>query len=112
MKASDFCIITTTTDSKENADAITQQLLEKKLVACVQTSTIQSAYHWQGEITRSEEILLQLKTKKDLYKTIQQEIENLHTYDVPEIILLPLEDANESYLQWIEDETQDITSDQ
>ena len=108
MKASDFCIITTTTDSHENADAITGQLLEKKLVACVQSSTIQSAYHWQGEITRSEEILLQLKTKRDLFQSIQKEIENLHTYDVPEIIMLPLEGANEAYLQWIEDTTVDI----
>ena len=108
MKASDFCIITTSTDSKENADAITQKLLEKKLVACIQSSTIQSAYHWEGKIMRSEEILLQLKTKRELFKTIQEEIEKLHTYDVPEIILIPLEDANSSYLQWIGNETQDI----
>jgi len=108
MKASDFCIITTTTDSKENADAMTQNLLEKKLVACVQSSTIQSAYHWEGQIIRSEEILLQLKTKRELFQTIQEEIEKLHTYDVPEIILIPIEDANSSYLQWIKNETQDI----
>jgi periplasmic divalent cation tolerance protein len=105
MKASDFCIITTATDSQENADAITQLLLGKKLVACVQSTTIQSAYHWQKKIIRSEEILLQLKTKKRLFRTIQMEIEKLHTYDVPEIIMLPLEGANISYLQWIEDET-------
>jgi len=105
MKGSDFCIISTTTDSKENADALTQMLLEKKLVACVQSSTIQSAYHWEGKMMRSEEILLQMKTKKDLFKTIQKEIENLHNYDLPEIIMLPLEDANLSYLQWIEEVT-------
>jgi periplasmic divalent cation tolerance protein len=104
MKASDFCIITTTTDSKENADAITKFLLEQKLVACVQSSSIQSVYHWQGKMIRSKEIFLQLKTKKSLFKKIQMEIEHLHTYDVPEIIMLPLEDANSAYLQWIEDE--------
>ena len=110
MEASNFCIITTTTGSKENADAITELLLEQKLVACVQSSNIQSAYHWQGKIIRSEEILLQLKTKKSLFKTIQMEIERLHTYDVPEIIMLPLEDANRSYLQWIDDETCKVPS--
>lgn len=105
MDASDFCIITTTTDTKDNADAITELLLEKKLVACVQSSTIQSAYHWQGGIVRSEEILLQLKTQKALFKTIQTQIEALHTYDVPEIIMLSIEDANSAYLQWIKEVT-------
>ena len=105
MKASDYCIISTTTDSKENADAITQLLLEKKLIACVQSATIQSAYHWQGKIIKSEEILLQMKTKKSLFEQIQTEIEHLHTYDVPEIIMVPLTGANISYLQWIEEVT-------
>jgi periplasmic divalent cation tolerance protein len=105
MKASEYCIISTTTDSKENADAITQILLEKKLIACAQSTTIQSAYHWQGQIIKSEEILLQMKTKKALFKKIQTEIEHLHTYDVPEIIMVPLVGANTLYLQWIEEVT-------
>lgn len=105
MEASDFCVISTTTDTKENADAITQMLLEKKLVACVQSTTIQSAYRWQEKIVNSEETLLQLKTKRSLFEKIQKEIEHLHAYDVPEIIMVPLEDANEPYLQWIEEET-------
>ena len=105
MEASDYCLISTTTDSKENADAITQLLLEKKLVACVQSTVIQSAYHWQGKIINSEEILLQMKTKRSLFKKIQRAIEHLHTYDVPEIIMVPLIDANRLYIQWIKDET-------
>ena len=105
MEASDYCIITTTTDSKENADAITQLLLEKKLVACVQSTTIQSAYHWEGKIIQSEEIRLQMKTKRSLFEKIQTEIEHLHTYDLPEIIMVPMTGANPDYLQWIEEET-------
>ena len=105
MEASDYAVISTTTDSKENADAITQLLLEKKLIACVQSTTIQSAYRWQGKIIKSEEILLQMKTKKSLFEKIQTEIEQLHTYDVPEIIMVPLTGANVPYLQWIEEET-------
>lgn len=105
MEASEYCIITTTTDSKENADAITQGLLEKKLVGCVQSSTIQSAYHWEGKIIESEEICLQMKTKRSLFETIQTEIEHLHTYDVPEIIMVPMSGANHAYLQWIKEET-------
>ncbi|MBT8344536.1 MAG: divalent-cation tolerance protein CutA [Sulfurovum sp.] len=105
MEASDYCLISTTTDSKENADAITQLLLEKKLVACVQSTVIQSTYHWQGQIINSEEILLQMKTKRSLFEKIQTEVEHLHTYDVPEIIMVPLAGANLHYLQWIEEET-------
>ena len=105
MKASDYCIISTTTDTKENADSITQLLLEKKLIACVQSTVIQSAYHWQGQITESKEILLQMKTKRSLFEKIQTEIEHLHAYDVPEIIMIPLSAANTPYLQWIEEET-------
>ena len=105
MKASDYCVISTTTDSKENADAITQLLLEKKLITCVQSTVIQSAYHWQGKIIKSEEILLQMKTKRSLFAKIQTEIELLHTYDIPEIIMVPMAGANLRYLQWLEEET-------
>ena len=105
MEASEYCIITTTTDSKENAEAITQILLENKLVACVQSTTVQSAYHWGGSITESEEILLQMKTKRSLFEKIQEEIAHLHAYEVPEIIMVPLAGASRGYLQWIEEVT-------
>lgn len=105
MEASDYCIINTTTDTKENADDITQLLLEKKLIACVQSTVIESAYHWQGKIIKSEEIYLQMKTKKSLFEKIQKAIEHLHTYDVPEIIMVPITGANALYLEWIEEET-------
>jgi periplasmic divalent cation tolerance protein len=105
MEASDYCLITTTTDTQENADTITQLLLGKNMIACVQSTTIQSSYRWQGKIINSEEILLQMKTKKLLFEKIQLEIERLHNYDVPEIIMLPLAGANLSYLQWLEGET-------
>lgn len=108
MEASDYCVISTTTNSKENANTITQILLEKKLIACVQSTVIQSAYHWQGKITESEEILLQMKTKRSLFEKIQTEIEQLHAYDVPEIIMMPLTAANTPYLQWIEEVTINI----
>lgn len=104
MEASDFCLIHTTTDSKQNADAITQLLLNKHLVACVQASTIQSTYHWQKEITNSEEILLTMKTRKSLFEKIQAEIAQVHSYDVPEIIMVPFEGANQSYLAWLHEE--------
>jgi len=105
MNTSDYCIVSTTTDTKENVEEITQRLLHKKLVACVQTEHIKSAYRWQGKIIFADEIQLQMKTKTSLFDKIKTEIETLHTYDVPEIIILPLMNANRSYLEWIEKET-------
>ena len=105
MEASDYCIVSTTTDTKENADAISNTMLQKKLIACAQRTTTQSAYRWQGKIIESDEILLQMKTKKSLFAHIKKEITSIHTYDVPEIIMIPLLDANTFYLEWIEKET-------
>lgn len=105
MEASEFAIITTTTDTKENARIITKVLLEKKLIACAQCTATQSSYRWQGKIIEDEEIYLQMKTKQSLFPNIKKEIESLHTYETPEIIMTPLLDANLKYLQWIEDET-------
>lgn len=105
MEASDYCIISTATDSQENANAMTQLLLEKNLVACVQSTTIQSTYRWEGSIAGSEEILLQMKSKRSLFDKIRTEIEQLHAYDVPEIIMVPLVGANTPYLRWIEEVT-------
>jgi len=105
MNASDYCIIRTTTDTIENADSISSLLLQKKLIACAQRTIIQSAYRWQGKIIESEEVLLQMKTKKSLFLEIEKEIEALHTYDVPEIVMIPLLDANDYYLSWIDKET-------
>jgi periplasmic divalent cation tolerance protein len=105
MKASDYCIVSTTTDTRENADQISNELLQNKLIACSQRTLTQSAYRWQGKIIEAEEILLQMKTKKSLFDSIKKTINHLHTYDVPEIIMIPLLDANEFYLDWIEKET-------
>jgi len=105
MEVSNYCIISTTTDTKENADKISSDLLKKKLIACAQRTTTQSSYRWQGKIIESDEILLQMKTKKSLFEKIKKDIETMHTYDVPEIIMLPLLGANDFYLQWIEKET-------
>ncbi len=105
MKTTNYCIITTTIDDKNIADQISTVLLQDHLVACVQSHTIQSRYHWNSTLEISEEILLQMKTKVSLFKEVKVQIEALHSYDVPEIIMTPILDANESYLKWIEKET-------
>lgn len=105
MKTTNYCIITTTIDNKDIATQISTALLQDHLVACVQSHTIQSQYHWNGTLETSEEILLQMKTKTSLFEEVKVQIEALHSYDVPEIIMTPIIDANESYLKWIDEET-------
>ena len=104
MEPSDYCIIITTTETKENADAITQKLLHKNLAACIQSIQIESTYRWEGNVMTSKEIQLQIKTKASLFDEIKEQIRLLHTYDIPEIIMLPLLNANTAYLQWMEKE--------
>ena len=105
MKTTNYCIITTTIDDENIADQISTTLLQDHLVACVQSHTVQSKYHWNGTLETSEEIFLHMKTKASLFEEIKLQIEALHSYDVPEIIMTPILDANESYLNWIEEET-------
>ena len=105
MKTKDYCIITTTIDNKNIADKISTSLLQDHLVACVQSHTVQSKYRWNGTLETSEEILLQMKTKASLFEEVKVQIEILHSYDVPEIIMTPILDANKDYLKWIDKET-------
>lgn len=105
MKVSDYCTITTTTDNQENVELITQTLLQKELAACVQTSSIESSYRWRGKIITSKEIRLDIKTKVSLFDEVKETIEALHTYDVPEILMIKIDAASHNYLHWIDDET-------
>jgi len=105
MKTKKYCIITTTIDDKDIATQITTTLLQDHLVACVQSHTVQSKYHWNGTLETNEEILLQMKTKASLFDEVKVQIEALHSYDVPEIIMTPILHGNESYLKWIDEET-------
>ncbi len=104
MKTS-FCIITTTIDCKEIADKIIHTLLDKKLAACIQTHRVKSHYRWKNKIESADETLLQIKTKTSLFDEIKKEIKLLHTYETPEIILTEILAANNSYLDWLREET-------
>jgi len=87
------------------AQTILDGLLEKRLAACVQTMPIQSAYRWKGKVKNEPEILMLIKTKVSLYPEVEAFIRANHSYEVPEIILLPIADGLDGYLRWIEEET-------
>jgi periplasmic divalent cation tolerance protein len=109
MKVSKYCTIITTTDNEENVELIIQALLQNELAACIQHFPIKSAYQWKGKVITSREIRLEIKTKVSLFTEIKETIERLHTYDVPEILMITIDDANYDYLRWINKETRKET---
>lgn len=100
-----YIMITTTFDNEEEANKIINLLLKKRLVSCCQLSNITSSYHWKGNIEHVDEILLQMKSKKELFKEIEQVILDNHSYETPQIIAYDIVDGYKEYLDWIEKET-------
>tara|TARA_B100001123_G_C15101627_1_gene943782 strand:- start:206 stop:544 length:339 start_codon:yes stop_codon:yes gene_type:complete len=100
----EYCVIFITSDSKEEAEKLSRSLVEKKLAFCVKTvSNIQSTYHWEGKIHTDNEILLIVKTRQENYKELENWVKKNHSYDVPEIISLPIHKGLPEYLKAIDD---------
>ncbi len=103
---SNYIVIYITTGSISEAKKIGRTLVEEKLVACSNIiSPIRSIYSWQGEICDDKEVLMVLKTRKALFKQIVNRVEDLHSYDVPEIIAMPIIEGSTKYLSWINEVT-------
>ncbi len=100
----EHCIIYITAGSKEEADKLSRGLVEEKLAFCVNTVPgIQSTYQWEGKIHVDDEILLIVKTRQDRYETLERWVKQNHSYDIPEIISLPIQKGLPEYLQAIDD---------
>ncbi|MDH7506399.1 MAG: divalent-cation tolerance protein CutA [Candidatus Thermoplasmatota archaeon] len=99
-------VVYSTIDDINQAKKISKTLVEEKLVACVNIiPNIHSIYRWKGRIEVSNECVIIAKTKDDNTKKVIQKIKSLHTYDLPDIIVLPLIDGLKEYLEYIENET-------
>ncbi len=97
-----FQLVLTTTDSEALAERIARELIERRLAACVNlVGPVQSVYRWEGKVVRSEERLLIVKTRVDRFQQVASAIRELHTYDVPEVLALPLSAGDERYLSWL-----------
>ncbi|MEI8011179.1 MAG: divalent-cation tolerance protein CutA [Candidatus Omnitrophota bacterium] len=89
--------------TEEEADRIARFLVEKKLAACCSLiDGVRSVYRWQGVVEQSREVVMMIKTCREVFPALEVEIKRLHSYDVPEIIALPIIAGHSPYLQWLE----------
>jgi len=101
----DYCVVLSTTESQEEAEKIAGVLLENRAASCVQIAPILSLYHWKEKIERSNEIRLLIKTTDALYPRVESLIRKNHSYEVPQIVKLPITAGLPEYLDWISEET-------
>jgi periplasmic divalent cation tolerance protein len=98
--------IITTADDRIVIEKIGRDLVEKRLVACVQIlGPIQSVYWWKGTVKNADEWLLLMKSKASLYPAIEEEIRRQHPYELPEIIATRIDNGLAGYLDWVSSET-------
>ena len=101
-----YCIINCTTKNKEEAIYIAKSLVERKLIACCNiVPAITSVYEWDNELCCDEECLMVMKTKTELFNEVEIAIKELHTYDTPEIICIPINNGSREYLSWVNEQT-------
>lgn len=103
---SDWIQVTTTVECQDDAEKIARLLVERRLAACVQVvGPITSTYRWQGSIETSREWQCLAKSRGSLYPQIEEAIRQLHPYQVPEILALPIVAGSGSYLAWLDEQT-------
>jgi periplasmic divalent cation tolerance protein len=94
-------VVLITTGSADEARALARLAVERKLAACVQFLPMQSVYEWEGTVQEDAEYLVLFKTHRDVYARLEAMIAEQHSYDVPEIIALPIAAGLPAYMQWI-----------
>ena len=105
MEKSHYSIIYSTAANKKQARKIVKKMIEEKLIACANIFPITSIYRWRGNIVEKKEIAIIMKTKSTLFNKVQETIKDLHSYEVPEIILLNITKGEQKYLKWIDEST-------
>lgn len=102
----DKIVVFSNCGSAEEAGQVARKLVEARVAACVNiVPGVRSLYHWQGKVEDSSEWMLIIKTRRDLFDKLSSELRKLHSYQVPEIVAMPLVDGSEDYLDWIDRET-------
>jgi len=103
-RESKYCVVVITCPSQKEAVKVKNILLDHRLVACVNIiKGVDSFFRWQGKIEFASEVMLLAKTTRRKFKKIITRVTEVHPYDVPEIIAIPIIDGNKPYLDWIDE---------
>jgi len=102
---SGFVVVSTAVASESEAEALARRIVNERLAACVQYTPVQSIYRWKGAVESASEYLLRAKTRASLVDELFACIRNVHSYEVPEIVVTPIIGGLEEYLGWIRKET-------
>lgn len=98
----DKIVVLNTCSSQEEAERLAELLIERKLAACVSiVPRVRSFYRWKGAVESAEEWLLLIKSSRPLFDQLRIELEKAHTYEVPELLALPVVAGSENYLEWL-----------
>jgi periplasmic divalent cation tolerance protein len=101
----DKVVALTTAGSMEEARRIAHHLVETRVAACVTFAPgVTSVYRWKGAVEEAGEVLLVIKSRRDLFARLEAELRRVHSYEVPELILLPVVEGAAPYLDWLDGE--------
>ena len=101
-RLSDYIVIFVTCKDKQEAEKISQLLLNERLIACANiVSPVTSFFLWMGKTEVAEECLVVMKSRSDLFGQVADHVKRLHSHEVPEVLALPLVDASKAYLDWM-----------
>ncbi len=101
---SERLLVLTTVARAEDAERLAEELVGRRLAACVNVLPgVRSIYRWKGAIEREEERLLLVKTRADRFEALREAILSLHPYEVPEVVAVPIEAGSAAYLRWLDE---------
>ena len=104
--SADYVLVMTTLPGDGDPAAFARALVEERLAACVNVlPPMESIYRWEGSVERETERQVVIKTTRDRTVALWDRVRELHPYEVPEFIVLPIVDGNDAYLRWIADST-------
>ncbi|MFE4106611.1 divalent-cation tolerance protein CutA [Almyronema epifaneia] len=103
-------VVLVTASSQAEANAIATALVKEQLAACVSIAPIQSVYCWQGDLHQDAEWQLTIKTDLSQFSALAARVQQLHSYEVPEVIALPIEAGTTAYLEWLTNQVKAVGS--
>ncbi len=101
----EYCVVLTTAGTEEEAHRLAGELVSQRLAACVQVLPITSYYVWEGHLNRDPEYLLFIKTTVARYGEVENFIRQHHSYEVPEVVQIPIRQGLDRYLAWVRENT-------